>query len=159
MLIGKNEKEDKIVLGNRDIISNNKQIFIEREVEVIFGKEWTVIKLDEHKYYKRLSGLGLSGVDFMAVHATFGLALIEMKNYTKGISSISEELDLIMSSKKRDTIQLIKIVNKYYQKQLYFRILRLIGWEYLYPDSWIIWLKAKEHLDNKNFFFLGVVDY
>ena len=136
-----------------------KQKFIEREVKAIFDEEWTVIKLDEHRYYKRLSGLGISGVDFMAVHPIFGLALIEMKNYTKGKTSIPNDLDQIMIGKKNNTIRLINIICKYYQRQHYFRILRFIGWEYLYPKDWLIWLSAKKHVDKENVFFLGVIDY
>ena len=136
-----------------------KQIFIEREVKAIFNEEWSVIKLDEHRYYKRLSGSGIRGVDFLAVHPVFGVALIEMKNYTDGKESIPEDLDQKMIRKKNDTIRLINIINKYYQRQVYFRILRYIGWEYLYPKNWLIWLRAKEHLENDKVFFLGVIDY
>ena len=136
-----------------------KQIFIEREVKAIFDEEWSVIKLDEHRYYKRLSGKGISGVDFLAIHPFFGLALIEMKNYTEGKASIPKDLNQRMLGKNNDTIRLINIIYKYYQRQTYFRILNFIGWEYLYPQDWLIWLKAKEHLDNDNVFFLGVVDY
>ena len=140
-------------------MATEKQIFIERGVKAIFDEEWSVIKLDKHRYYKRLSGSGISGVDFLAVHPVFGLALIEMKNYTKGMASIPQDLDQKMVGKKEDTIRLINIINKYYQRQFYFRILRYIGWEYLYPKDWLIWLSAKEHLDKGNIFFLGVIDF
>ncbi len=133
--------------------------FTERDVEVIFDGEWDVIKLDKHKYYKRVSGLGISGVDFMAVHPEFGIALVEMKNYTKGKSSISVDLDIKMKAKRDDSLRLINVVHKYFQRQLYFRVLNFIGWKYLYPKEWNIWLQAKKHLDNDNYFFLGVVDY
>jgi len=140
-------------------VSQGKQIFIERDVEVIFDEEWKVIKLDEHRYYKRISGMGLSGLDFMAVHPIFGLALIEMKNYTNGEDSIPSRLDEVMIAKKRDAIRLINIVNKYYQRQLYFRILSFIGWKYLFPEEWEIWIQAKNHLKKGNYFFLGAIDY
>lgn len=136
-----------------------KHIFIEREVKAIFDEEWSVIKLDEHRYYKRLSGLGISGVDFLAVHPVFGLALIEMKNYTEGKASIPNDIDQRMIGKKNNTIRLINIIYKYYQRQIYFRLLIFIGWEYLYPQEWLIWLRAKKHLDKDNIFFLGVIDY
>lgn len=135
------------------------KIFREREVEATFDEEWSVIKLDEHRYYKRLSGLGISGVDFLAVHPVFGMALIEMKNYTQGVSSIPEDIDQRMIEKKTDTMRLIRIINKYYERQIYFRMLRFIGWEYLYPKEWMIWLRAKDHLDNDNIFFIGIIDY
>lgn len=138
---------------------SGKQIFIERGIEVVFDQDWTVIKLDEHRYYKRISGHGISGVDFLAIHPEFGLALIEMKNYLKGKGSIPENIDSKMIAKKEDTIRLINVVYKYYQRQLYFKILIFIGWEYLYPKDWRVWLSAKKHVDNGNYSFLGVVDY
>ena len=94
----------------------------------------------------------------MAVHPEFGLALIEMKNYTNG-SSIPENIDTRMIEKRRDTIRLIRIINTYYERQFYFKLLRLIGWKKLYPKEWQIWVDAKCHLDNGNLFFIGVVDY
>lgn len=138
---------------------NEQLIFRERDVEAIFNEEWSVIKLDEHRYYKRLSGRGISGVDFLAVHPVYGLALIEMKDYTHGEFSIPEDIDLIMISKKEDTIRLIRIIIKYYQRQFYFRLLTFVGWDYLYPKEWIIWLNAKKHVDRDNLFFIGVIDY
>ena len=137
----------------------SKHIFIERGVEVNFDEEWTVVKLDKHRYYKRISGLGVSGVDFMAVHPIFGLALIEMKNYTKGKASIPKNLDIVMIKKKSDTIRLINIIYTYYRRQKYFQLLTFIGWEYLYPREWKIWMEAKKHVDIGNYFFLGIIDY
>jgi len=135
------------------------QIFTEREVEVIFDEEWEVVKLDEHRYYKNVSGRGLSAVDFIAVHPIFGLALIEMKNYEEGQSALPNDLDDKLMTKRNDSMRLINIIYKYYQRQWYFRILMFIGWEYLYPDDWKIWLQAKQYLDSGNFFFMGVIDY
>lgn len=135
------------------------QIFVEREVKAIFDEEWKVIKLDNHRYYKRISGLGVKGVDFIAVHQTFGLALIEMKNYKGGEKTIPYDLDDKMIKKKKGTIKLINTIHKYYQRQIYFRILTFIGLKFLYPIEWHIWLDAKKHLDRSNIFFLGIIDY
>ncbi|MEM9546595.1 MAG: hypothetical protein AAGA77_11520 [Bacteroidota bacterium] len=137
----------------------NKLKYIERGVEVSFDNEWKVIKLDEHRYYKRVSGMGISGVDFMAVHPQFGLVLIELKNYEKGRESISSKLDTKMIAKKEDTLRLIDVVYKYYRRQFYFRLLTFIGWKYLYPKEWEIWLIAKRHMDSGNYFFLGTIDF
>ncbi|MDF1694414.1 MAG: hypothetical protein P1U56_01190 [Saprospiraceae bacterium] len=140
-------------------MTKKKNKFIEREVEVNFDDEWKVIKLDEHRYYKRVSGYGVSGVDFLAIHPIFGVVLIEMKNYTKGKSSIPNKIDHVMSNKQNDTIRLINIIYKYYQRQRYFRVLQWLNLDYLYPEEWKIWIQAKKHIDNNNYFFLGVVDY
>ena len=56
--------------------------YIEREVELMFDNEWKVVKFDEHRYYRRLSGYGLKAVDFLAIHVEMGVAFIEMKNLT-----------------------------------------------------------------------------
>lgn len=133
--------------------------FTEREVEVLFDNEWTVIKLDEHRYYRRLSGQGIRGVDFMSVHPIFGLVLIELKNYTDGADSIPEGLHKVMEAKQHDTLRLIRIINAYYQRQLYFRLLKMLNWDYLYPKEWKIWMQAKAHLERGNYFFLGIIDY
>lgn len=133
--------------------------FVEREVEAIFDKDWLVIKLDEHRYYKRLSGKGVRAVDFLAVHSEFGLVMIEMKNYLKGKTSIPSDIDLVMLNKKKDTLRLISIINMYFKRQWYFRLITFIGIERLYPKDWLIWIYAKKHMDRGNYFFLGVVDY
>ena len=133
--------------------------FTERDVNVLFDVDWRVIKLDEHRYYKRLSGQGIRGVDFMSVHPIFGLVLIELKSYTNGENSIPEGLDGVMLEKQKDTLRLIRIINSYYQRQFYFRLLKKMNWNYLYPDEWKIWIQADEHIKNGNFFFLGIVYY
>ena len=125
----------------------------------MFDDEWDVIKLDEHRYYRRVSGMGFNGVDFLAVHPDFGLVLIEMKNYEKGAASISKELDVKMMRKREDTLRLINIVIKYYQRQTYFRVLNALRLTYFFPQEWKIWLQAKRHMDNGNCFFLGTIDY
>ena len=64
-----------------------------------------------------------------------------------------------MQEKQNDTLRLIKIINTYYQRQFYFRLLRMLNWDFLYPNEWKIWIQAYQHIKKGNFFFLGVVDY
>ena len=139
--------------------NNRNKIFVERGVEVMFDHEWTVIKLDEHRYYKRVSGHGISGVDFMAVHQDLGLVLIEMKNYIKGYDSIPGDIDEKMMEKRKDTLRLIKIVNTYFRRQWYFRFLTWMDVSYFYPREWYIWMLAEKHVENENYLFIGVIDY
>lgn len=143
----------------KPILKMSGHKFLEREVEVVFDEEWKVFKLDEHRYYKNVSGRGVSAVDFMAVHPTFGLALIEMKNYKFGKDSIPMDLSDKLIEKRNDSIRLINIIYKYYRRQWYFRVLTFIGWTYLYPKDWEIWLLAKQHVVAGNYFFLGAIDY
>jgi len=137
----------------------NGQAFTEREVKVMFDHEWSVIKLDEHKYYQRVSGYGLRGVDFMAVHEDFGVVFIEMKNYTEGKLSIPQNVEDLMQTKRDDSVRLVRIVYAYFERQWYFRIMRSLGLSHFFPKDWKLWVQAKKHLDQKRYFFLGVVDY
>ena len=43
---------------------------------------WQVRKYDAHTYFRGFSGLGLKGVDFVAIYADRLLVLLEVKNYT-----------------------------------------------------------------------------
>ena len=133
--------------------------FIEREVELLFDTDWEVIKLDEHRYYKSLSGQGLKAVDFIAVHMEMGIAFIELKNYQQGKDSIPVELDKVMKEKRDDSIRIITVINKYYQRQWYFKLLSWIGWSALFPKEWKTWIDAQKHVDRGNYFFLGIVDH
>ena len=133
--------------------------YIEREVELMFDNEWKVVKFDEHRYYRQLSGYGLKAVDFLAIHVEMGVAFIEMKNYTNGRNSIPDQLDGVMKEKRDDSIRLISIINKYYQRQWYFRLIKKIGWQRLIPEEWKVWLLANQHVENGNYFFLGIIDH
>ena len=95
----------------------------------------------------------------MAVHSTGGLALIELKDYTDGITTIPPNIDQIMITKKNDTIRLVKIINQYFERQLIFKLYKWFGLSFLISKEWIIWIEAIKHLKSGNYFFLGIVDY
>jgi len=46
-----------------------------------FNEDWVVNKYDEHRYFRRLAGEGLKGVDFLGIYKKEELVLIEVKNY------------------------------------------------------------------------------
>ena len=136
-----------------------QQKYIEREVALLFDEDWTVVKFDEHRYYKSVSGHGIRGVDFMAVHKDWGVVLIEMKNYPKGKESIPDDLNDVMNVKKEGSVRLISIINAYYNRQWYFRLVTWLGWHRLYAKEWKTWIHAHRHVQRGNYFFLGIVDY
>ena len=51
--------------------------FSESGLSFQFPEGWTTIKYDEHRFYTYLSGEGLKGVDFIAIHGE-NLVLIEV---------------------------------------------------------------------------------
>ncbi|NNE29048.1 MAG: hypothetical protein HKN16_05405, partial [Saprospiraceae bacterium] len=56
-------------------------IFSESGLQFQFSNDWTVIKYDDHKFFRYLSGEGLKGVDFLGFTSEGGLFLMEVKNY------------------------------------------------------------------------------
>lgn len=125
------------------------KIFTESDQTVSFPSDWWVIKLDEHRYYRRLSGQGLKAVDFLALHDDFGLMLIELKNYHG--RPVPADLGLTMEEKSADTARLIHIVNRYLQRKLYYRIFfSWLKWYRICDREWIFWYKAQQQIEKGN---------
>ena len=60
--------------------------FVESRLEFEFDDNWTVTKWDEHPAYRNAEGFGripnASACDFLGHHASAGVYLIEVKNFT-----------------------------------------------------------------------------
>ncbi len=56
-------------------------IFKESGLEFNFPKQWVVKKYDSHPFYKGMSGMGMSAVDFICITEQEEILLIEVKNY------------------------------------------------------------------------------
>jgi len=91
-----------------------------------------VLKYDEHRFYRYLSGSGFKGVDFIGVLDEKQLALIEVKNYkdrylldesdpTEGLIDDPLAYADKYAQKFKDTFQLIGIIRKYYKRKWWFR--------------------------------------
>jgi len=106
-------------------------VFSESGLSFQFPKSWTVFKYDEHRFYTYLSGAGLKGVDFIAINGE-ELILIEVKNYADRI--IKENFDPMRGlrtdpeayvdhyfQKFADTLKLLGIVEKYYNRKWWYR--------------------------------------
>lgn len=138
---------------------NGVNQFVERGLNVHFTDDWQVVKLDEHRYYKTLSGRGFKGVDFLAFHKQEGLYLIELKNYSDTNSDIPENLIDVMVEKQEDTLLLLTIINKYYCRQWSYRLIHFLGWRKLYKVEWLLWTDMYAAIESGRYTFLGVVDW
>lgn len=121
-------------------------IFTESGQKINFPSDWWVVKLDEHRYYQRLSGQGLKAVDFLALHEDYGLILIELKNY-RG-ATIPSGLTETMEEKCTDTARIISVINRYLMRKLFYRIFFLrLKWYRVCDREWTFWAQAQECLD------------
>lgn len=89
-------------------------------------------RFDAHRFYKSVAGLGLKGVDFIGIYRGEKLVLIEVKNYvdrfvSDGRDPSKEFMDAPtaylskVALKFRDSLKLVSIIQKYYQRQWWYR--------------------------------------
>ncbi|MBX2872501.1 MAG: hypothetical protein KTR30_10390 [Saprospiraceae bacterium] len=110
--------------------------FTESGLRFTFNKDWVVKKYDSHRYYKGLSGMGLKGIDFIALNLKENLvAFFEVKNYrTRFHQNTGEpiypepkpahQLAQALSDKVSDTLLAIDAITTYYRKSLLYRWLQ-----------------------------------
>lgn len=131
--------------------------WIEGNQHITFPDEWKVIKLDGHRYYKRISGLGIKAVDFIAIDPDWGLFFIELKDYPAlaDVPTHSSQ-HRMLQSKLQGSIKLIKTVNKALGRQWYYRLifLRLRIYK-LCPYEWQIWKEAEECIAHDRYIIIG----
>jgi hypothetical protein len=105
--------------------------FSESELHFKFPVDWIVHKYDEHRFYRYLSGSGLKGVDFIAIHQG-ELILIEVKNYvTRSKKENYDPMEPLLINpalyvkrylrKFEDTLQLLDIIDRYYNRKWWYR--------------------------------------
>ncbi len=137
-------------------------IFLESGLNFKFPADWKVFKYDEHRFYQYLSGAGLKGVDFIAIHQE-QLILIEVKNYMerfvkKGehpMNPLTENPEIYAEKyfrKFEDTFRLLDIIEQYYQRQWWYRKVfktfrTYFSEKYLLNKETGFWSKAIELLD------------
>ncbi len=139
--------------------------FTESGLAFSFSDRWKVLKYDEHRFYRYLSGSGFKGVDFIGILDEKQLALIEVKNY-KDRYSLDESdptEELIADSgayaekyaqKFQDTFQLIGIIRKYYKRRWWFKTLRKLILQHiprrlLLRFDWGFWNIVIQLIDEK----------
>ncbi|PHN03909.1 hypothetical protein [Flavilitoribacter nigricans] len=130
--------------------------FNESGLEFNFGKGWVVKKYDEHAYFRSLSGMGLKGVDFIAIRDQQELIFIEVKNYrTRYNPEMDRSFDVAakpaaelayeLKRKSEDTLLAIDAVLQYYRRSWWYRRLRNLWmrWPWLQHNR-AFWSRADE---------------
>lgn len=107
--------------------------FEESDLVFTFDRSWVVKRYDSHRYYKGLSGVGLKGIDFIALNIKENLAVFfEVKNFRtryhrdtgkpiRPILKPPETLAQSLSEKVSDTLSAVDAVITYYRKSFLYR--------------------------------------
>ena len=147
--------------------------FSESGLTFSFSKRWSVLKYDEHRFYRYLSGSGFKGVDFIGILDENQLALIEVKNYKNRYDfdekDPTDELlaDPISYAEKyarkfKDSFQLINIIKKYYQRKWWFKqprklMLKIIPKRILIQFDWGFWNFVIQLIDEKKVKIINIL--
>ena len=120
------------------------QVWEEGSQEIQFPSTWQVVKVDDHPFYRQVSGQGLKSVDFLALDPDWGLYFIELKDYRHRLSP-EEKVDLegVFEEKWEDSKLLIRSVYAMLYKKWYYRI--CLRYECLYrlvPKRSKFWIEA-----------------
>jgi len=139
-------------------------IFHESELTFYFNRDWKVLRYDEHKYYRIVSGRSVSGVDFACITPDETLLLIEVKNFYQynrsGLIDDTNRFAEEIKEKIVDTLDLITIIHKYHRRKWTFRI--MIDLVRRFPKlhyDWWFWSKMYDlHLQPEKLLFLLVLE-
>ncbi len=134
-----------------------------------FSHRAVVQKYDEHRYFRRLSGSGLKGVDFLVILDKSQLILTEVKNYRirykekppteiYHILNHPEILAEKILGKAADTLQMIRVVNKFYRKSrmhnLILPLLQMLRNSRFTLHTRLFWVRAEDLVKQGNFKFV-----
>ncbi len=142
--------------------SHKAHHFEESECSFTFSNEWEVIKYDSHDFYKTVSGRSFSGVDFAGIYQD-KLHLIEVKNFYQynksGELENVEDFCVEMKEKFLDTLDLIRIIQKYHKRKWSYRLFyRLVE---SYPKlyySWWFWTCMNQLATDGKVEFILLID-
>jgi len=138
--------------------------FLESGYKFEFGSEWNMIKYDDHRFYKILSGHSMSGVDFAGIANDETAYLIEIKNFTQYKNEANEKLvDELISEiveKGIDSIQLIKVIKKYLERKFWYKALYNLVERFTWINpEWKFWTKLHDvSIVEKNAIFLLLIN-
>ncbi len=141
-----------------------KHIFHESELTFSFSENWKVMRYDEHRYYKIVSGRSISGVDFACITPEDHLILIEVKNFFQyqqdGVINDLGRFAEEMKEKILDTLDLIDIIHRYHGRKWSYRI--LYGLVRRFPSlhyDWWYWSTMYDlHLSSEKLRFILVLE-
>lgn len=129
-------------------------IFLESGFLFTFAEDWNVIKFDEHRFYKRLSGRSFKGIDFAGVYKDETLYLIEVKNYKQYAHTVYDvDVEMFCQEivkKIKDSISLIQIIHLYYTRKWVYRAFFPIVRRYPFMQrEWFFWTTLYDLCFNK----------
>lgn len=123
--------------------------FTESGFRFSFPASWRVIRYDAHRHFRRFSGIGYKGVDFLALSPGRELVLLEVKNLAQYPAErdwpiLLEELTDSVGQKVEDTLQGIDAVGRRYRSRWWHPWLHpLTRWESLANRwEWHFWERA-----------------
>jgi len=133
------------------------QQWIEGRQQVSFPYNWWVIKLDGHRYYKHISGMGIKCVDYLAIDPEWGLYLLELKDYpSKATIPSTDQHEHMLQLKLKGSLKLIKTVNAALRRQWYYRLIFLrLGIYRWCPQEWQTWKLAQDFVIEKKYLIIG----
>ena len=142
--------------------SKKETYFEESEHNFTFSKDWKILKYDSHPFYKIVSGRSFSGVDFAGFYKD-KLYLIEIKNfYQYGKSGSIEDVNEFceeMKEKFLDTLDLIRIIQKYFNRKWTYRLFCRLFMSY--PNlntTWWFWTMMDQKVEEQAVVFVLLID-
>lgn len=140
---------------------SKKHSYEESGYQIIFDEDWQVIQLDESWFYKTVSGKGYKSMDFLAYHKDWGIALIELKNYTRyKAKPTKNEIEDIVLLKAEDSLHLIEIISKFYSRKKTFRLATRYRWIFKFlPSEWLFWRNIIDTYKEKRVIILGDITH
>lgn len=138
--------------------------FVESAFMFRFNDDWNVIRYDEHRFYKSLSGQSLSGVDFAGIYKGSECLLIEVKNFKQRNARVYEksfeEFHSEILEKAKDSLHLIGVIKKYLQRKFLYRAFYNLVEKYpILNKEWFFWSELyRIAIEDKNAHFVLLID-
>lgn len=131
--------------------------FQESDLQFQFADiDWQIKKYDAHRYFKILSGAGLSGVDFLGIYKETQVVFWEIKNYHTNDASktpnylVIKDTSLFIEkirTKMEDTLTAIRVVHQYLQRQWWYRFFlqyhQFIPTALVRQKDWYFWYRVQ----------------
>ena len=132
--------------------------FQESDLQFQFSDiDWQIKKYDAHRYFKILSGAGLSGIDFLGIYKETQVVFWEIKNYHSNDTSKIQDYLVIndtslfikkITAKMEDTLTAIRVINQYLERQWWYRFFlqyyQFIPTALVRRKDWYFWYRVQD---------------
>ena len=147
-------------------LSDELETMILHESDLVFAFDdaiWQIKKYDDHPYYKKFSGVGLKGVDFIGLYKQKKVVFIEVKNFRAKHPTREEPFKVLTETKTfinhigdklEDTFRAVTAINAYFKKKWWYRF--FLKWEsYLSSQrflgkDWLFWHQVYQLAQQKD---------